>query len=143
MVEFLEILNLKYFQWAPLLDVVYSRLLKEKTNRITDMDVAFVEGGISSYSEEERLKEVRSKAKYVVAIGSCAISGAPNNWRNTFDEATQKEIEPVIKRFGHRPRVTGIGDVVKVDAIVPGCPIMDNKFIEVTEKYMKEFGVIS
>lgn len=142
MVEFLEILNAKYFQWAPLIDVVYSRLLKERTNRMDEMDVAFIEGAISSFKEEERLKEIRSKAKYVVAIGSCAISGAPNNYRNYFDEATLKEIAPVLKRFGHRLKVAAVHEIIKVDAIVPGCPILDSKFIEVTEKYMKEFGVL-
>jgi sulfhydrogenase subunit delta len=142
MIEFLEVLNTKYFDWAPKIDVVYSRLLREKTNKMSDMDVAFIEGGISSFTEEERLKEIRSKAKYMVAIGSCAISGAPNNYRNYFDEQTRKEIEPVLKRFKHREKVSGISEIVKVDAIVPGCPILDSKFIEVMEKYMKEFGVI-
>lgn len=141
MVEFTEILNDKYFEWAPLLDVRYFRLIKGK-NHMDEMDVAFVEGGISSDKEVARLLGIRKLAKKVVAIGSCAITGAPNNYRNTFDAKTLEEIKPILEKFGHRPKVTGIGEVVKVDAIVPGCPIMHGKFIEVLEGYMKEFGVM-
>jgi len=140
MVEFTEILNDKYFEWAPLLDVRYFRLIKGK-NHLDEMDVAFVEGGISSEKEAARLLEIRKLAKKVVAIGSCAMSGAPNNYRNTFDAKTLEEIRPILEKFGHRPKVTGIGDVVKVDATVPGCPIMHSKFIEVLENYMKEFNI--
>ena len=141
MVEFTEILNDKYFEWAPLLDVRYFRLIKSH-NEIDAMDVAFVEGGISSDKEVKRLEEIRQFSQRVVAIGSCAMSGAPNNYRNTFDAKTLEEIHPVLEKFGHRPKVTGIGEVVKVDANVPGCPIMHAKFIEVLENYMKEFGVL-
>ncbi len=142
MVEFTEILNTKYFEWAPLLDIVYCRLLKSKNNMV-EMDVAIIEGGISSQKEVERLKEIRSFSKRVVAIGSCAITGAPNNYRNYFDAKTLEEIKPILERFGHRDKVVGIGELVKVDSQVPGCPILDNKFIEVLEGYMREFGIIN
>ena len=141
MVEFTEILNDKYFEWAPLLEVVYFRLIKSH-NKMEEMDVAFVEGAISSEKEAARLQEIRKLAKRVVAIGSCAMSGAPNNYRNSFDEKTLEEIKPILERFHHRPKVTGIGEVVKVDASVPGCPILHAKFIEVLENYMREFGVL-
>lgn len=141
LVEFLEILNHKYFEWAPLLDVRYCRLLKGR-NHLDEMDVAFVEGAISSEKEVERLRKIRALAKRVVAIGSCAISGAPNNWRNRFDASTQAEIRPVLERFGHRPRVCGIGEIIPVDCVVPGCPILDRKFIEILEKYLLEFGAV-
>ena len=141
MVQFTEILNTKYFEWAPLLDVRYFRLLKGH-NVLDGMDVAFIEGAISSQKEVERLQEIRRFAKRVVAIGSCAISGAPNNLRNYFDEKTNEEIGPILKKFGHREKVVGIGELVYVDATVPGCPILDNKFIEVLENYMREFGVL-
>lgn len=140
-VEFLEVLNTKFFEWAPYLDVRYARILKTK-NVMDEMDVAFVEGAISSEPEVARLKLIRSKAKRIVAIGSCAISGAPNNWRNYFDEKTIDEIKPVMRRFSHREKVVGIGAVVKVDATVPGCPILHSKFISVMETYMREFGVM-
>lgn len=141
MVQFTEILNTKYFMWAPLLDVRYFRLLKSR-NLMDEMDVAFIEGAISSEKEAERLKQVRKLAKRVVAIGSCAITGAPNNLRNYFDEKTNDEIRPILKKFGHREKVVGIGEIVHVDATVPGCPIIDSKFIETMENYMREFGVL-
>lgn len=141
MVEFTEILNTKYFEWAPLMDIRYCRLLKGK-NKMEEMDVAIIEGGISSQKEVARLQEIRGLSKRVVAIGSCAITGAPNNYRNYFDAKTLEEIKPILERFGHREKVVGIGELVKVDATVPGCPIINSKFIEVLENYMREFGVL-
>jgi len=141
MIEFLEILNTKFFEWAPLLDVRYCRLLKGK-NKLEGIDVSFVEGAISSDKEMGKLKKIRENSKRVVAIGSCAISGAPNNWRNYFDQKTKEEIAFILEKFGHREKVSPISEFVKVDANVPGCPMLDGKFIQVMEDYMREFGVL-
>ncbi len=140
-VEFTEILNSKYKMWAPLLDIRYFHLLQHK-NYFDDMDVAFIEGGIATEGEVVRIKAVREKARYMVAVGSCAITGAPCNLRNFFDDKTREEVRAVVERFRHRAKITGIGDVVKVDVSVPGCPCLDKSFIDVMENYMKEFGVI-
>jgi sulfhydrogenase subunit delta len=140
-VEFSEILNSKYKMWAPLLDIKYCHLLQRK-NVFGPMDVAFIEGGIATEGEVARITAIREKAKYMVAVGSCAITGAPCNLRNFFDDKTREEVRPVVERFKHRPKITGINDVVKVDVNVPGCPCVDSVFIKVMENYMREFGVL-
>lgn len=82
-IQFLEILNRKFEDWKKVLDIQYCRLLKSK-NKVKGLDVAFIEGAVATYREEEALKEIRKNAKRVVAVGSCAIEGSPSNLRNFF-----------------------------------------------------------
>jgi len=139
-ITFLEILNYKLDSWNGRVNFQHVRVMK-KMNALDGLDVAFIEGAISNRKELEKLVEIRQKAKKVVAIGTCAINGAPSNHRNFFDEEKRKEILPVLERFHHLPSVEPIGKYVKVDAEVPGCPIIEEKFVEIMENYIKEFGV--
>ena len=139
-IEFVEILNNHYRDWIKLVDFRYAKVLKSK-NELSDIDVAFVEGAISTFNEEEKLKKIREASKKVVAIGSCAINGTPSNHRNFFDEARMEEIRPIMDKFGHRPTVSPLHEIIQVDDNVPGCPILEKPFIDVMMKYLKEFGV--
>lgn len=139
-IQFLEILNYKFFDWVDKVEFKNARVLKSG-NEITPLDVAFIEGAISNVKEEAKLKAIRAASKKVVAIGSCAISGAPSNHRNFFDEKTKEEILPILQHFGHREKVVPIYDLIQVDDQVPGCPIIEQSFVQMMEKYLKEFGV--
>ena len=139
-ITFVEILNYKLRDWADKVEFRHFRVIKSR-NSLDGLDVAFVEGAISNEKEVAKLKEIREKSKRVVAIGTCAIAGFPSNHRNFFDEARLQEIKPVLEKFGHREKVSPIGEFVKVDAVVPGCPIVESAFVQVMEKYLKEFGV--
>jgi F420-non-reducing hydrogenase small subunit len=140
-IMFLEMMNTKWKEWKDLLSIRFFHLLKGK-NSLRNIDVLFVEGAISTKEEEKILKDVRKRCKRLVAIGSCAVYGNPSNQRNFFDEKTKKEIEPILKKFKHREKVSPISEIVKVDDIVPGCPMDENEFLRVLNKYLKEFGVV-
>jgi len=138
---FLELMNNHFFDWEKIIDFKYFKLLKSK-NELKDLDVAFVEGAISTFKEEKKLKEVRKKSKRLVAIGSCAVDGSPSNQRNFFSDDKKEEIELVLDEFGHRDKVSALNEIVKVDDNVSGCPMDENKFLEVLNKYLKEFKVV-
>ena len=138
---FIELMNNNFFNWEKIIDFKYCKLLKTK-NDFKNLDVAFVEGAISTFKEEKRLKEIRKNAKRLVAIGSCAVNGSPSNQRNFFSEDTIKEIRMTLDNFGHRDKVSSLNEIVKVDENVPGCPMDENKFLEVLNKYIKEFKVV-
>ena len=55
-------------------DIRYFNLLKEK-NVVSELDLAFVEGAITTTMEIVELREIRQKSKYVVAMGACAVNG--------------------------------------------------------------------
>ena len=141
MIEFLEILNKYYFDWVKVLDVKYCKQLKSK-NDFSSLDVAFIEGCISASKEVEKLKEIRNNSKFVVSIGTCAISGQPSNLRNFFDEERKKEVQPIVERFNLLQVIKTPPEVIKVDDFVPGCPMVEAKFVEVLNKYLKLFGVV-
>lgn len=138
---FTELLNSHYKEWKNQLKFVHARVLQEN-NRWEEMDVAFVEGAITADEQAEKLKKIRSLAKKVVAIGACACIGMPSGQRNQFNPTQKTEIEPVLTRFKYTPMVKKLSDMITVDDQVPGCPMDENKFLEILNKYLKEFGCL-
>jgi coenzyme F420-reducing hydrogenase gamma subunit len=137
-VHLLEVLNDKFFEWKNCIDFQHFRLLQSKSNK-KKLDVAVVEGAISSKKEEKEVKRIRKNTKRLVLLGNCAITGEPSNQRNLFDKNTMKEIQPILEKFDYRKRVAAVKELVKADESVPGCPMQEVKFVEVMEKYVKEF----
>jgi NAD-reducing hydrogenase small subunit len=140
-IVFLELMNEHYKKWQELIEFKYFRTLKGK-NDMTDLDVAFVEGAIANYKEEEMLKEIRKNCKKLIAVGSCACTGSPSNQRNSFDDETREEIQLILDRFGHREKVSPLSEIVKVDDFIPGCPMSEEIFLQKLQQYLKEFGVV-
>ena len=139
-ITLIEVLNDYFFKWKDYLEFKYARVLQTK-NVVKDIDVAIVEGAISTPKEEKRIKEIRKNSRRVMALGSCAINGAPSNHRNFFDREKMEEIKPILKKFNLNKKVEPLKKFIKVDAQVPGCPMMPEKFIEIMYKYFEEFGV--
>ena len=110
-------------------------------NKLEGLDVAFVEGAITSKEKIKEIKEIRKNCRVLVAIGSCAVQGMPSAQRNFFDKKTKDEISFILQRFKHTDKVYALKDIVKVDYEVPGCPMEEDKFLEVLNKCLKEFKV--
>ena len=95
-------------------------------------DVALVEGSISTPDDAVRIREVRQSAKFLITIGACATAGgiqALRNWADT-DEYVQA-IYPSPEYVSALATSTAIGDHVKVDFELRGCPISREQLIEV------------
>ncbi len=132
---FTELLNRHYQDWLSKIEFVHARIFKkDKDYEILPMDIAFVEGAISSDKQEEKLKKIREKAKILVAIGSCAALGSPANQRNFFNQRQIEEIKPILERFKYKEKVLKVVDIVKVDYTVPGCPMDEKAFLTIFEK---------
>lgn len=135
-----EMLNDHFDDWSKVIEFRHIRVLK-KNNSLNDLDVAFVEGAIASNQDAEKLKEIRKNSKKLVAIGSCAINGMPSAQRNAFDQKKKKEIDFLVKRFSLAKKVRTLSQIVTVDDQVPGCPMTEDGFLKVLEKYLKEFKI--
>ncbi len=134
---FTELLNTRYRQWLKRIEFVHARFLrKDPGEDIKDMDIAFVEGAISSDSQEEKLKKIRQKAKILIAVGSCAVLGSPSNQRNFFNQENLSEIKPILDKFRYKGKVLKVADVVAVDESIPGCPMNEETFLRVLNKYL-------
>src|ERR1044071_5705328 len=71
----------RLLELAEQMDLVYSPLvdLKEFPN---DVDVAIIEGAVSSEEDLERLYHVRSRTKMLVSLGDCAVTANVPSMRN-------------------------------------------------------------
>ena len=141
MISVIESLNEKFFEWKKRVDIRYFRALK-KVKKIAPMDIAFVEGAISTESEMRKLKLIRANAKKLVALGSGAINGWPSNLRNDFKGAKKAEVAVLMKRLKQIESVLPIKKVVKVDDEIPGCPIEESVFIKKMEGYLAKSGAL-
>ncbi|HID72158.1 MAG TPA: hypothetical protein EYP29_05400 [Thermoplasmata archaeon] len=116
--------------------VSFREVMKEHSD---DYDIAFVEGSIMRPMDEKRLKKIREKAKILVALGSCAAFGGINKLRNQWSpEEVKKEVYGMAKEediegnpFFDVFETKAVGEVVKVDYFIPGCPIDRNEFAKV------------
>ncbi|HEY3354183.1 MAG TPA: NADH:ubiquinone oxidoreductase [Polyangia bacterium] len=108
---------------VPFLKAVEVVNFREATTARSDVyDVALVEGCISRADEIDRLREIRERAKVLVALGSCACYGGVARLKNAFDlAAANREV------YGDKPKdtlaVRPLKDIVKVDLELPGCPV--------------------
>jgi len=129
-----------YDKWKKKVNIRCCKLLKS-TNPISDLDVSFVEGAIATDAEVKLLKSIRKNSKYVVALGSGAITGQPSSYRNFFNAKLKKEISSKVKF--QRENIQPIKDFIKVDDIVPGCPILEESFLSILDKYISLFNTKS
>jgi NAD-reducing hydrogenase small subunit len=97
------------------------------------VDVAVIEGAISSQEDLEKVRTIRQRSKLVVALGDCAVTGNVSAMRNQI--VPRKLLERIyIEGVQESPGIPTEGvpallrhaipvhEVVKVDLHVPGCP---------------------
>jgi F420-non-reducing hydrogenase small subunit len=114
-------------------DLRYSPIMDVK--EVPPVDVALVEGGIGNEEEEARARELREKARILIAFGSCACFGGLPGLRNLYDvdEVVRRAFSEtvtdgcVVERHSEAvpalfPRVRPLTEVIPVDYAVPGCP---------------------
>jgi sulfhydrogenase subunit delta len=136
-----EMLNDHFAEWKKLVEFRYFKAIKSR-NRLDNLDVAFVEGAISSAKQAADLKNIRNHAKYLVAIGACACTGQPSSGRNALvPEEINYKISYYLKNFDYSQNVQKIADFVKVDDQVNGCPMDPKKFLEILDKHLKIFNI--
>ena len=92
-------------------DLVYGLTLAD-VRHIPKMDVALVEGSICIQDKlsVEEIKQTREKAAVVVAVGGCACYGNITRFGRG-GQPNQPQHESYLP----------IGDLIKVDAYIPGC----------------------
>lgn len=131
-----EIFNKKLLGWLEKMDLVYFLAIRDK-REIKDLDVALVEGVVTSAKDKECLEKIRDNSKILIAMGTCAINTIPSGQRNNFNAGQLEEIKDHLEKYNFLPRALALKEAVKVDDEIMGCPIIENKFIEVFEKYLK------
>lgn len=90
-----------------------------------EVDIALVEGSVSTKTDLERLKKIREKSKLLIAIGDCAIGGCVQAMRNqeTPMKEKMKKVYDKEEDYFDVLEPYGLSKYVKVDLELPGCPI--------------------
>ncbi len=88
------------------------------------VDIALVEGSISTPHDAERIKKIREQSKYLITIGACATSGGLQALRNFADVASWTAgIYAQPDYIQTLATSTPIRDHIHVDFEIWGCPI--------------------
>ncbi|MBK8575275.1 MAG: NADP oxidoreductase [Elusimicrobia bacterium] len=119
---------------APLMDLVKSPLVDGKEFP-EGVDVAVVEGCVSTDHDRIQIFKIRERSKVLIALGDCAVTGNVTALRNLLgpaamlDQAYQKAATndnqgemPSVEIPTLLPRASPLSHYVKVDVHVPGCP---------------------
>ena len=125
-------------------DLVYSPLVDFKVYP-HQVDVALVEGSISSEDDLHRIQIIRKNSKVLVSLGDCAVTGNIPSMRTVFPlakvlERVYEENVTINKQIPSKvvpkllERVLPLHEVVHVDVYLPGCPpSADNIFFMINE----------
>jgi coenzyme F420-reducing hydrogenase gamma subunit len=134
-----ELLNDYLDEWKKMIEFRHMKALKTN-NSLTGLDVAFIEGAISSESQAKEAQQIRENAQYVVAIGACACTGQPSTSRNQFaDEQIDERIRWYLSHFDYGKEVKRLDEVIRVDDMVRGCPMKVPSFLQTLNKYLNLF----
>ena len=98
----------------------------------TDVEVAFVEGSLSTPEDLVRIQHIRQHSRLLIAIGACATSGGIQALRNGADGAAWvAQIYSHPEAIASLERATPIASQVKVDFELWGCPVSSAQILAV------------
>lgn len=112
-----------------------------KSNNIEgELDIALVEGSVTTEREVEELLDIRKRSKTVVAIGICAtlggIQGRFLDEKEWFQEY-QKVYGNVKMIHTKAVRSKPIDAYIKVEYYLPGCPISKEQFLHLFTRFTR------
>lgn len=119
---------------------IQSFLMAKSDNVDGELDVAFVEGSVSTEKEAKEILDIRKRAKVVVAIGICACFGGiqaafleEENWEKNLN-AVYGDIEMTHTRPVHSKPIDAY---IEVDYYLPGCPIGKEQFLSTFNRILE------
>lgn len=116
---------------------IRSFAMAKSDNHEGELDVAFVEGSISTEEQLGHLKDIRERSKVLIAIGTCACWGGPQamkleegGFEKRYREVYGTAKIAVSKAFEAQP----VDAFVKVELKISGCPIDKTEFLSAVSK---------
>ncbi|MBF0512223.1 MAG: NADP oxidoreductase [Candidatus Omnitrophica bacterium] len=120
---------------AKLADILKSPIVDGK--EFPEVDVALVEGSVTSDEHQHELEVIRQKSKILISLGDCAVTSNVTSMRNQFnkEDVLNYAYKEAISNDGQGQmpggpwpllhlieKVVPLHEVVKVDYFIPGCP---------------------
>jgi coenzyme F420-reducing hydrogenase gamma subunit len=102
-------------------------------------DVALVEGSISAPEQEESIRDIRRRSRFLIVLGACASAGGIQGLRNL----GQPGVDEALKIVYADPRYVAslaqsrpASAYVTVDLELPGCPINKRQLLGVLSQLL-------
>lgn len=128
LLQLMELVDVRHFAEAGILD------------EDADVDIAFVEGSLSTPDDLGRIQRVRAHAKYLITIGACATAGGLQALRNLADaKAWTVAVYAQPEYIASLDKVQPIRDAVHVDFELWGCPVNGRQVLAAVRALL--FGV--
>lgn len=95
-----------------------------------EFDLALVEGSVSTPGQEEEIRDIRRRSRFLITLGACASSGGIQGLRNF---GTLDDVLPVV--YASPRYIETLADsrpasaYVTVDLELPGCPINKDQLL--------------
>ncbi len=103
-----------------------------------EVDIAFVEGSVSTEEDIERILAIRKLSKPVITLGACAGSGGLQALRNLADgEQWLNELYPQPQYIQSLNNTHPVKDYIKVDFEVWGCPVSTEQVKQVVTSLLQ------
>jgi sulfhydrogenase subunit delta len=119
---------------------IRSFLMAMSNNVEGELDVALVEGSVSSQGDKAMLEDIRKRSKILIAIGNCACNGGPqaacameNNFKERFKQVYGDVKLSIPEPLDAKP----LSAYVQVDYMIPGCPIDKWEFLRALGRLVK------
>lgn len=107
-----------------------------------EVDIAFVEGSVSTPDEAARIERIRANSRFLITIGACATAGGLQALRNLNGGRTGEWVADVYASPEHIDTLdtsTSISEHVKVDLELWGCPVNGRQVLAAVRALL--FGV--
>jgi sulfhydrogenase subunit delta len=119
---------------------IQSFVMAKSDNIDGELDVALVEGSVSTEKDKKEILDIRKRADVVIAIGICACFGGiqaafldEKEWENNF-----KQVYGRVKMAHTKPvQSKPIDAYIKVDYYLPGCPIGKEQFLSTFNRILR------
>ncbi|MFO7711328.1 MAG: hypothetical protein R6V53_06180 [Candidatus Woesearchaeota archaeon] len=118
-------------------DIRYFHLIQAK-NKEEPVDIAFIEGAITTKKQVEKLNKLREMSGVMVAMGSCACTGGIPAMKN---ETSREKLRLDVygkKRHHLSQQAQPIDKYVHVDYYLRGCPMVKEEFTELVLSLLNE-----
>jgi sulfhydrogenase subunit delta len=103
-----------------------------------EVDIALVEGSISTPHEIERIERIRAASKILITIGACATAGGIQSLRNLApDNQWLSAIYSHPEAIAILPDVMPIASKVRVDYALHGCPINGGQLLQLLQDLLR------
>ena len=129
-------LGQRFLDFLELVELVDFRLIEDEKDSGKKLDLVLVEGNPVTPENLKVLERARKRSKLLVALGNCAAMGGIPEIKNYHERSnTIKHVYKYINGISNL-EIKEIDNFVKVDFILPGCPINAEEFLEYIPKLL-------